>query len=155
MSEIELNGSLTTTKLKKPHPSTLVRGARTGPTPMWIKIWERYLRIEESQTHTRSPSPGCQCQEDNSPQLLAAKTSGDWVTGALSISSWGTHTQTHLLKFNPSELQHQGSSLKVSSGIQARTEMSGIKVSRSHCPFSKPSPPQSPQAGAISETLST
>ena len=39
----------------------------------WIKIWKGYLRSEESQPHTRPPSPGFQCQEDKSAQLLAAK----------------------------------------------------------------------------------
>ena len=48
-----------------------------GPIPTWIKILEGYLRSEESQTHTRPPSPGFQGQEDKSPQLLAVKTSGD------------------------------------------------------------------------------
>ena len=52
-----------------------------GPTPTWINVWEGYLGSEESQTHTRAPGPGFQCQEDKFPQLLAAKTSGDWVSG--------------------------------------------------------------------------
>ena len=53
----------------------------TGPMITWLKIWEGYLRNEESQTHTRPSSPGFQGQEDKSPQLLAAKTNGDWVSG--------------------------------------------------------------------------
>ena len=48
-----------------------------GPTPTWIKIWEGHHGSGKSQTHTRRPSPGFQCQEDKSPQLLAAKTSRD------------------------------------------------------------------------------
>ena len=42
----------------------------------WTKIRGGYLRSKESQSHTRPPSPEYQCsQEDQSPQLLAAKTS--------------------------------------------------------------------------------
>ena len=48
-----------------------------GSTPTWIKIREGYLGSEESQTHTRLPSLGFQCQEGKSPQLLAVKTSRD------------------------------------------------------------------------------
>ena len=33
-----------------------------------------------------------------------------------------------LLRLTPSELQHQGSSLKVTSGAQGEIEVSGIKV---------------------------
>ena len=40
---------------------------QAGPTPAWIKIWEGYLGSEESQPHTRPPSPGFQCQEDKPP----------------------------------------------------------------------------------------
>ena len=54
---------------------------RTGPTPTQINIQEGYLWIEETQTHIMSPSPWSQCQEDKSLQLLAAKTTGDWVSG--------------------------------------------------------------------------
>ena len=77
------------------------------------------------------------------------------AAGALSRSSWGTHTQTHLLRLAPSELQHQGGNLKGTSGVQGETEVSGIKESRGHCPFAEPSPTQSQWAGAISESLST
>ena len=50
---------------------------QAGPTPMSIKIWEASLGSEESQPHIRPFSPVFQCQEDKSPQLLAAKPSGD------------------------------------------------------------------------------
>ena len=46
------------------------------PTPVWIKIQEGYLGSEKSQIHIRPPSPGFWCQEEKSPQLLAAKTNG-------------------------------------------------------------------------------
>ena len=66
-------------------------------------------------------------------------------------------TQTHLLRLIPCELQYQGSSLKVTSGIQRETKVSDIKVraggqlflptkgQQKHCPFLNPSPtePQS------------
>ena len=51
-----------------------------------------------------------------------------------------THTQTYLLRLAPSKPQHWGSSLKVISSIQGETEVCGIKASRGHYPFSKPSP---------------
>ena len=66
MSEIELNGSLTTTELKKPHPSRLVGGVQKqkglvslpgvvdknlgGPS------WERVVPALH-----QDPSPGFQC----------------------------------------------------------------------------------------------
>ena len=109
----------------------------------WIKISEEYLGSEESQSHTRPLSLGFQCQEDKSPQFLAAKNSRDWVSRR---NFWSpkqfllTHTWTHLLRCTPSELQHQGGRLKGTSGILGETEVSGIKVSRGHCPFSNPSP---------------
>ena len=33
----------------------------------WVKIWEGYLVSEGFHLHTRSLSPGFQCQEDKSP----------------------------------------------------------------------------------------
>ena len=61
------------------------------------------------------------------------------TAGTPSSSSQRTHTQTHLLRLTDSELQHEGSSLKGTSGTHRETEASGIKVCRGHCPFSKPS----------------
>ena len=81
-SEIELNGSLTTMELQKPHPSTLVGGAQTrySLVPHLCVVDKNfggiYLGSKESQPHTRPPSPGFQCQVDKSLQLLAAKTCG-------------------------------------------------------------------------------
>ena len=80
--KIGVNGSLITTKLKKPHPSKLVGGAqmwnRLVPHPRVVDTNSGgHLRSEESQTHTKPLSPAFQCQEDKSPQLLAAKTSRD------------------------------------------------------------------------------
>ena len=85
-SEIELNRSLTTTELPKPHPSKLVGGTQTQNKllsyPCVVdKNSEGYLRSKQAQPHTRSRSPGFQCQEDKSPQLLATKISRDWVSG--------------------------------------------------------------------------
>ena len=74
---------------------------------------------------------------------------------ALCSSSWGTHTWTHLVRIAPSELQHQGSRLKGMSGTQGESEVSGIRVSRDHCPFAEPSPQRASRLGAISETTST
>ena len=47
---------------------------------------------------------------------------------------------THRLTYWDSELQHRRSSLKDTNGIQGESEVSGIKASRDHCPFAKPSP---------------
>ena len=44
---------------------------QAGPTPTWIKIQEGYLRSKDFQTHISPPSPGFQCQENKSSQLLA------------------------------------------------------------------------------------
>ena len=51
------------------------------------------------------------------------------------------------VSLTPSELERWGSSLKGTSGIQGRSEVSGIKVGaggqkggRDHCSFSEPSP---------------
>ena len=56
---------------------------RADPTSTWgwRKLQERHVVSEESQPHNRTPSPGFQGQEGKSPQLLAAKTSGDSVGG--------------------------------------------------------------------------
>ena len=62
------------------------------------------------------------------------------AAGALSSSSWGTHTRTHLLRLARSELQHQGGSLKGTSGTQGETEVSGTGASRSRGLFAEPSP---------------
>ena len=152
-----MNGSLTTTELKKPYPSRLVGGAQT-----WNGLVQhpRGQKFGRDTSRMRSPrsTPGFQCLEYKSPQLPAQDSSARdisphfWLqkpagtelveetTGAPSSSSMRTHTQTHLLRLIPSELQHQGSSLKGTSDRQGETEVSGIKASRGHCPFAKPSP---------------
>ena len=64
-----------------------------------------------------------QGQEYKSPQLLAAKTSGDWVGGRnfwspkqFLLKNPHQDSWTHLLlRLTPSELQHQDSSLKGTS----------------------------------------
>ena len=117
--------------------------ARAGPTPMWTKILEGHLRSEESQTHIRPPAQRFQCQEDKSPHFWLRKPAGiesvKEAAGALSSSSWGTLTWTHLLRLAPSEFQHQGGSFKGPSGIQGETEESAVQVSKGHCPFAWPS----------------
>ena len=138
----------------------------------WINIQEGYLGSEESQLYTRAPSPSFQCWEDRSLYPLAEKTSRDWVSGRNFWSPKQFHLKNphmNLLRLTPSDLQHQGSSLKGTSGIQGGTEVSGIKagaggsfltdrkVGRGHCPFLNPLPtkPESWQVNAISETIST
>ena len=93
--------------------------------------------------HQTSPAQDSRkCQEDKSPQLLNQQGLSCWrrLLEPLSNSSWGTHTQTHLLRLTPSELQHWGGILKGTSGIQGETEVSGIGSSRGHCPFAEPTP---------------
>ena len=106
-------------ELKKSHLFRLVGEVwvhLAGSIPMWIKIWEGYLGSKEPQTHTRCPSPGLQCQEDKSPQLLAVVIqSVEEAAGAPGSSSWGTHTWTHLLRLTHYELQHWGDNLKGTS----------------------------------------
>ena len=61
------------------HTGTRGAGARwAGSTPTGRKIRKGYLGSEESQMHTRPPSPGFQGQEDKCPQLLVATPSRDW-----------------------------------------------------------------------------
>ena len=59
-----------------------------------------------------------------------------------------------LLRLSPSELQHQGGSLKGTGGVLGEAEVSDISVSRGHCPFSEPSHCRATQAGAVSEAPS-
>ena len=87
------------------------------------KNWEGYHRSEGSQPHTGPPSPGFQCQEDKSPQLLAVKTSGglgsgrNWDSQAAPLK--GSERTQDLHRLTPSGLQHQSSSWK---GTSARGE---------------------------------
>ena len=98
---------------------------------IFFKIQERYLGSEECQPHIRPPSPGFQCQEDKSPWILSANTSRDWVS---ERKFWNPKKfplkapQMNLLRLTPSELQHEGSSLKGTNGIQGETEVSDIEV---------------------------
>ena len=62
----------------------------------------------------------------------AAKNIRDWVGGRNYWSSKQfplKNPYTDLLRLTPSEIQHWGSSLKGTSGIQRRSEVSGIKAS--------------------------
>ena len=64
---MELNGSLTTTGLKKPHPSRLVGGVQTwnGLVPCPCMVDKNLGRI--SQEWSPRPTPGPPVQEDESP----------------------------------------------------------------------------------------
>ena len=80
-SETKLNGSLTTTKLKKPHPPRRAGGAQTlnGLVPHLCVLdknsggtsWEQGVPAPH-----QALQPSFQCQKEKSLQLLAAK-SGD------------------------------------------------------------------------------
>ena len=75
--KIELYGSLTTKELKKPHSSRKVgrsEGQRcgdvelAGPKPVCGGYeMKGYIESEETQLHTRPPSPRFKCQEYKSP----------------------------------------------------------------------------------------
>ena len=103
-------------ELKKSHLFRLVGEVwvhLAGSIPMWIKIWEGYLGSKEPQTHTRCPSPGLQCQEDKSPQLLAVVIqSVEEAAGALSNSSWGAHTRSQPIQTCSLWVQNWDGSLK-------------------------------------------
>ena len=74
-------------ELKKPHPSRLLRGGaqtRNGliPHPHVEDKNSRGISWEQGVLALlQTPSLGFQGQEDKSPQLLAAKTSRDSVSG--------------------------------------------------------------------------
>ena len=144
--EIKLNGSLTTIELKKPHPSKLVGGVQmqNGLVP--------HSHMVDTNLGGVSPDQGIPAPQQASqhrvpvPRRQVPTTSS--CKNQQGLSWWKKllepqavplkeHTQAHLLRFTLSELQHQGSSLKGTSGIQGETEVSGIKASRGHCPFSK------------------
>ena len=64
-------------------------GGSVVPGPRAVdKYWEGYIRNEGSQPHTRPPSSGFQCQENESPSLLAVKAVwGGVVEEAAGFSS--------------------------------------------------------------------
>ena len=81
-TEIELNGSLTTTELKKPHPFRLAGGVQTrnGLVPHPCVVDKNLGGISQERgvpAPHQALSPGSQWQEYKSPQLLAAKTRGN------------------------------------------------------------------------------
>ena len=82
LQELKLNASLTTMELEKPHPPRLVGGAQMAyglvPHPRVVGKHSGGISRERGvRAPHQAPSPGFQCQEDKSPQLLAAQTSGD------------------------------------------------------------------------------
>ena len=127
---------------------------------------------EESQPHTRTSSPGFQCQEDKSPQLLAAKTSRDGLSGR---NFWSTKQAvplkepTHGLTY--SDPHPLSSSTKVAgwkAPVAYREELKCLasrrELGNSFLPDKRadggllsppPTEPQSRQVGALSETPST
>ena len=82
-SEIKLRGSLTTMELKKPHPSRLVGGEQTRSelVPHPHEMGKNSGGISQEQAgpapHQAPPSPGFQCPEGKTPQLLAKKSRRD------------------------------------------------------------------------------
>ena len=124
LTEIELNGSLRTIA---PTSIQLSGGALTWNmlVPHSGVVGKNSGRISWEwgvpAPHQAPPSPGFQCQEDKSPQLLAAKASRDWVSGR---NCWSpkkfllkTHTWTHLLRLTFSGLRCLGGSSRGTSGM--------------------------------------
>ncbi|KAF6099918.1 hypothetical protein HJG60_011640 [Phyllostomus discolor] len=91
----------------------------------------------------QDPQRRFQGQEENPPQLLAAKKHQ-------GLSRWKKllepqqfplkNPHTELLRLTPSELQRQGRSWKGTSGTLGGCEVCGIEENRGHWPFSQPSP---------------
>ena len=141
LSEIELNESLITIELKKAHPSRLVKGMEK-----WNRLVPHTHVVDKNsgrKTQERErgrqglcirlssisgpPSLGFQCQEDNF--WLQKPMEIEFVEETTRFPSSllnGPHMD--LLRLAHSELQHWGSSLKGTSGIQGGTEVSGVKV---------------------------
>ena len=79
-----------------------------------------------SQEQVPQPTPGPPAQDSSARKMIPSNfwmQKPVWMekveeaAGALSSSSWGTHTCTHLLRLTSPELQHRGGSLKSTSGI--------------------------------------
>ena len=100
IKKIELNGSLTTTELKKPHPSGLVGGVQ-----MWNRLashpcvvdknsgglsWEQGVPAHQA-LQPRVPVPGRYVPNNFWLQKPVGIESVEEAAGALSNSSWGTH----------------------------------------------------------------
>ena len=134
-AEIKLNRSLTTTELKKPHPSRLVAGVETRNRllPHTCVVdknsggisWEQGVPAPQQEPQPRVPEPG-RLSPHNSWLQNPARM--DWVCGRKQLESQAVPPHMNLLRFTPSELQHWSSSLKGTSGRQRGTEVSGIKA---------------------------
>ena len=134
LSEIELNGNVTTTELKKPHQSRRVGDAemqnRWVPHPCMVdKNQEGYLRNKGSQPHTCSPSPGFHARK-RSLYNFWLKNQWDWSWWKKLLDSLAVPLKGpiwNILKRTLSEIQHQGRSLKGTGGLQD-PEVSGIRA---------------------------
>ena len=109
--------------------------------------WERGVPAPHQASLPKVPVPG----------RSVPTTSGctnqwglNWWKKLLGPQVVSRKEPTHRLTYSltPSELQHQDSCLKGTSGTQGKTVVPDIKVSRGHCHFPGPSPQQSPQTGA-------
>ena len=120
-----MNGSLTTTELEKPHPSRLVVGVQTqnglAPHPLEYKFERDIMGVRSPR-----PAPGPPAQDSSARKISPHNfwlqkpvgiESVEKAAGAISSSSWGTHTWTHLLRLAPSELQHWGDSFNGTSSV--------------------------------------
>ena len=148
LAEIELNGSLTTTELKKPHPCRLVGEVQTwnGLVAHCIDKNARGICWEGGVPDTQPvlPAQGSRARKISPHnfwlQTPAGIESVEETAGAPSSFSQRTHTRTNSLRLTPSELQHWDSSSKGTRDTQGKPEVFGIKESRGHCPFAKLSP---------------
>ncbi|KAF6095163.1 hypothetical protein HJG60_012130 [Phyllostomus discolor] len=109
-------------------------------TPLWwMTIQEGCLRSEEPQTPP-PPGQGSSARKKSPHNFWLQKPAGIELVEEAAGPHRCLVKNPHMLRLTLSELQHWGSSLKGTSGVQGENEVSGIKVTRGSCPFFKPSP---------------
>lgn len=120
------------------------RGADTewiDPTPMWIKIQRAILGAKGPRPTPRAPAQDSRIRK-NPYNFWLQKPAGiesvEETARAPTSSSWRTHTQTHLL--SPSELQHQGSSLKGTVVYREKLKCLQSRQAEAIVPLLKPPP---------------
>ena len=117
----------------------------------WFHIYMRWIKIQEGYLGVRSPSPtpgppaqGSRDRKVHFHNFWLRKAAGielvEETSGAQTVP---LKEPTHEVIYSdslPLSSSTGVSSLKGTRDIQEETEVSAIKMSRGHCPFSKPSP---------------
>ena len=108
------------------------------------KIQVGYHRSKESKFHASPPAQDSSARKISPHNFGLKEPAGiesvEEAAGALTSSSWGTHTCTHLLRLAPSELQHQGGTLKGTSDIQERLKCLASGGAEAIAPLLSPLP---------------